>query len=99
MRISNNTAAAESIYLYFYNISIKIIFTNNYYNAFNGKHRVRVEFYNSENTIKEQLQMYFIKDHNVSLYIRSIKLVLKTLACMLYVIRVILDKGPLVANW
>lgn len=58
-----------------------------------------MEFYNSENTLKEQLQMYFIKDHTASLYLRSAKLILKVLACYLYVFRVILDRGPGQANW
>ena len=60
---------------------------------------MRVEFYNSENTLKEQLQLYFIKDHTVSLYVRTAKLILKVLACYLYVCRVILDRGPAHANW
>ncbi|KAG9509805.1 Potassium channel subfamily T member 1, partial [Fragariocoptes setiger] len=60
--------------------------------------RVRVEFYNSENTFKEQLQMYFFKDHTISLYIRIVKFVLKILACLLYVIRVVFDQGPAVAS-
>jgi hypothetical protein len=61
--------------------------------------RIRVEFYSSENTLKEKLQLYFIKDHTVSLYVRSAKLILKILACYLYVYRVILDRGPAYANW
>ena len=60
---------------------------------------MRVEFYNSENTLKERLQLYFIKDHTVSLYVRCAKLTLKFLACYLYVCRVILDRGPAFANW
>lgn len=43
--------------------------------------------------------MYFIKDHGVSVYIRTAKLILKVLACYLYVCRVILDRGPAQANW
>lgn len=43
--------------------------------------------------------MYLIKDHTVSLYVRATKLVLKVLACYLYVCRVILDRGPMYANW
>lgn len=60
---------------------------------------MRVEFHNSENTIRERLQKYFIKDHAVSLYIRAAKLILNVFACYLYVVRVIFDRGPMAANW
>lgn len=61
--------------------------------------RVRVEFYSNENTFKEQLQMYFIKDNDFSLYVRSAKLALQVLACYFYVLRVIFDRGPAYASW
>lgn len=74
---------------------ILINLTNNHLH----NHRVRVEFYNSENTLKEQLQLYLIKDHQVSFMVRSAKLILEVLACYLYVCRVIFDRGPSHATW
>lgn len=56
--------------------------------------RVRVEFYVNENTLKERLQLYFIKNQRSSLRIRIFNLIIKLLLCVLYVIRVILDSGP-----
>ncbi|KAG8182946.1 hypothetical protein JTE90_003324 [Oedothorax gibbosus] len=56
--------------------------------------RVRVEFYVNENTLKERLQLFFIKNQRSSLRIRIFNLVVKLVACLLYVIRVILDRGP-----
>lgn len=60
---------------------------------------MRVEFYNSGDSLKERLQTYLIKDHKLNLYVRSFKLALKLVACCLYVCRVILDRGPAYANW
>nr|XP_041632825.1 potassium channel subfamily T member 2 isoform X2 [Drosophila kikkawai] len=56
--------------------------------------RVRVEYYVNENTFKERLQLYFIKNQRSSLRIRIVDLFLKLLSCVLYIIRVILDKNP-----
>ncbi|XP_041563689.1 potassium channel subfamily T member 2 isoform X1 [Drosophila elegans] len=56
--------------------------------------RVRVEYYVNENTFKERLQLYFIKNQRSSLRIRIADLFLKLLSCVLYIIRVILDKNP-----
>ncbi|XP_040072110.2 potassium channel subfamily T member 2 [Ixodes scapularis] len=56
--------------------------------------RVRVEFYVNENTLKERLHLYFIKNQRSSLRIRVIRLVVKIVACLLYVGRVALDRGP-----
>ncbi|XP_053211920.1 potassium channel subfamily T member 2-like isoform X2 [Panonychus citri] len=56
--------------------------------------RVRVEFYVNENTFKERLQEYLIKNKKSSFRIRGVKMVLKLFACLLYVIRVMLDDGP-----
>lgn len=42
--------------------------------------------------------MYFIKDHTVSLYVRTAKLALNVLACYLYICRVIMDRGPAYAS-
>ncbi|KAG0421536.1 hypothetical protein HPB47_002586, partial [Ixodes persulcatus] len=55
---------------------------------------VRVEFYVNENTLKERLHLYFIKNQRSSLRIRVIRLVVKIVACLLYVGRVALDRGP-----
>ncbi|XP_022254648.1 uncharacterized protein LOC106470316, partial [Limulus polyphemus] len=56
--------------------------------------RVRVEFYVNENRFKERLQLYFIKNQRSSLRIRIFNLLLKSLLCLLYVLRVALDRGP-----
>ncbi|KAF8788632.1 Potassium channel subfamily T member 1 like protein [Argiope bruennichi] len=56
--------------------------------------RVRVEFYVNENTLKERLQLFFIKNQRSSLRIRIFNLIVKLVACLLYVIRVVLDRGP-----
>nr|XP_036669650.1 potassium channel subfamily T member 2 isoform X14 [Drosophila suzukii] len=56
--------------------------------------RVRVEYYVNENTFKERLQLYFIKNQRSSLRIRIADLFFKLLSCVLYIIRVILDKNP-----
>ncbi|XP_054713397.1 potassium channel subfamily T member 1-like [Uloborus diversus] len=56
--------------------------------------RVRVEFYVNENTLKERLQLFFIKNQRSSLRIRIFNLVIKLVACLLYVLRVMLDRGP-----
>ncbi|XP_074597555.1 potassium channel subfamily T member 2-like isoform X2 [Brevipalpus obovatus] len=56
--------------------------------------RVRVEFYVNENTFKGKLQEILIKNKKTSFRIRSVKMILKLFACILYVLRVILDDGP-----
>ncbi|XP_055942486.1 potassium channel subfamily T member 1-like isoform X2 [Argiope bruennichi] len=56
--------------------------------------RVRVEFYVNENNVKERLQLYFFKNQSSSLKVRIFTLVIKLLLCLLYVIRVFLDRGP-----
>lgn len=63
-----------------------------------SEERVRVEFYVNENTLKERLHLYFIKNQRSSLRIRVIRLVVKIVACLLYVLRVVLDRGPLYAT-
>ncbi|XP_054711041.1 potassium channel subfamily T member 1-like [Uloborus diversus] len=55
---------------------------------------VRVEFYVNENNVKERLQLYFFKNQSSSLRIRIFILFIKLMLCLLYVIRVILDRGP-----
>ncbi|XP_055606321.1 potassium channel subfamily T member 2 isoform X18 [Uranotaenia lowii] len=60
--------------------------------------RVRVEYYVNENTFKERLQLYFIKNQRSSLRIRIANLLFKLLTCILYIIRVISDLDPTYAT-
>ncbi|XP_023309933.1 potassium channel subfamily T member 2 [Anoplophora glabripennis] len=60
--------------------------------------RVRVEYYVNENTFKERLQLYFIKNQRSSLRIRIANLFFKLLTCILYIIRVITDVDPMNAK-
>ncbi|XP_037891512.1 potassium channel subfamily T member 1-like isoform X7 [Glossina fuscipes] len=60
--------------------------------------RVRVEYYVNENTFKERLQLYFIKNQRSSLRIRIADLIFKLLACVLYILRVITDTNPTYAT-
>ncbi|XP_063049657.1 potassium channel subfamily T member 1 [Engraulis encrasicolus] len=53
--------------------------------------RVQVEFYVNENTFKERLKLFFIKNQRSSLRIRLLNLSLKLLTCLLYIVRVSLD--------
>ncbi|KAL1786602.1 potassium channel subfamily T member 1 isoform X3 [Sigmodon hispidus] len=53
--------------------------------------RVQVEFYVNENTCKERLKLFFIKNQRSSLRIRLFNFSLKLLTCMLYIVRVLLD--------
>uniref|UniRef100_A0AAR5Q764 Potassium channel domain-containing protein n=1 Tax=Dendroctonus ponderosae TaxID=77166 RepID=A0AAR5Q764_DENPD len=59
---------------------------------------VRVEYYVNENTFKERLQIYFIKNQRSSLRIRIANLFLKLLTCALYIIRVVTDLNPIYAT-
>ncbi|XP_029108892.1 potassium channel subfamily T member 1 isoform X5 [Scleropages formosus] len=53
--------------------------------------RVQVEFYVNENTFKERLKLFFIKNQRSSLRIRIFNFSLKLLTCLLYIVRVMLD--------
>uniref|UniRef100_UPI00398F52A7 potassium channel subfamily T member 2 isoform X2 n=1 Tax=Pristiophorus japonicus TaxID=55135 RepID=UPI00398F52A7 len=53
--------------------------------------RIQVEFYVNENTFKERLKLFFIKNQRSSLRIRLFNFSLKLLSCLLYIIRVLLD--------
>uniref|UniRef100_A0A8C9Z5D6 Potassium sodium-activated channel subfamily T member 1 n=1 Tax=Sander lucioperca TaxID=283035 RepID=A0A8C9Z5D6_SANLU len=53
--------------------------------------RVQVEFYVNENTFKERLKLFFIKNQRSSLRIRVFNFSLKLLTCLLYTIRVVTD--------
>ncbi|KAA8592557.1 hypothetical protein FQN60_018012, partial [Etheostoma spectabile] len=52
---------------------------------------VQVEFYVNENTFKERLKLFFIKNQRSSLRIRLFNFSLKILTCVLYIVRVSLD--------
>ncbi|XP_075681048.1 slowpoke 2 isoform X2 [Dermatophagoides pteronyssinus] len=73
--------------------------TTDIYNTYiDDGERIRVEFYENENTFKEKLHVFFIKNQRTSLQIRIIKTVLKLLTCLFYIVRVIFDAGPLLAK-
>ncbi|KAK7934321.1 hypothetical protein WMY93_005217 [Mugilogobius chulae] len=60
--------------------------------------QVQVEFYVNENTFKERLKLFFIKNQRSSLRIRLFNFSLKILTCALYILRVSLDT-PSSNNW
>ncbi|KAM4748428.1 potassium channel subfamily T member 2-like [Rhinophrynus dorsalis] len=53
--------------------------------------RVEVEFYVNENSFKERLKLFFIKNQRSSLRVRLFNCSLKVLSCLLYIVRVLLD--------
>uniref|UniRef100_A0A8C4NHP9 Potassium sodium-activated channel subfamily T member 1 n=1 Tax=Eptatretus burgeri TaxID=7764 RepID=A0A8C4NHP9_EPTBU len=57
--------------------------------------RVQVEFYVNENTFKERLKLFFIKNQRSSLRIRLFNFALKVLTCVLYICRVLLEEPHL----
>nr|XP_023422165.1 potassium channel subfamily T member 1 isoform X9 [Cavia porcellus] len=59
--------------------------------SFQSEDRVEVEFYVNENTCKERLKLFFIKNQRSSLRIRLFNFSLKLLTCLLYIVRVLLD--------
>ncbi|XP_055369150.1 potassium channel subfamily T member 2 isoform X2 [Betta splendens] len=59
--------------------------------TFQNDDRVQVEFYVNENTFKERLKLFFIKNQRSSLRIRVFNFSLKLLTCLLYIIRVVTD--------
>ncbi|XP_068262428.1 potassium channel subfamily T member 2 isoform X2 [Nyctibius grandis] len=61
--------------------------------------RVQVEFYMNENTFKERLKLFFIKNQRSSLRIRLFNFSLKLLSCFLYIIRVLLDDPTQELGW
>ncbi|KAM6199648.1 potassium channel subfamily T member 2 isoform 3-T3 [Sarcoramphus papa] len=61
--------------------------------------RVQVEFYMNENTFKERLKLFFIKNQRSSLRIRLFNFSLKLLSCLLYIIRVLLDDPTQGLGW
>ncbi|XP_062937774.1 potassium channel subfamily T member 1 isoform X4 [Cynocephalus volans] len=63
------------------------------------KPRVQVEFYVNENTFKERLKLFFIKNQRSSLRIRLFNFSLKLLTCLLYIVRVLLEDPALGIGW
>uniref|UniRef100_A0A8C6WVI1 Si:dkey-21e5.1 n=1 Tax=Neogobius melanostomus TaxID=47308 RepID=A0A8C6WVI1_9GOBI len=55
--------------------------------SFQNDDRVQVEFYVNENTFKERLKLFFIKNQRSSLRIRLFNFSLKILTCALYIVR------------
>uniref|UniRef100_A0A3B3QBM4 Potassium sodium-activated channel subfamily T member 2b n=1 Tax=Paramormyrops kingsleyae TaxID=1676925 RepID=A0A3B3QBM4_9TELE len=51
--------------------------------------RVQVEFYVNENTFKERLKLFFIKNQRSSLRVRLFDFSLKVLSCILYMMRIL----------
>uniref|UniRef100_A0A8C9VZP7 Potassium sodium-activated channel subfamily T member 1 n=1 Tax=Scleropages formosus TaxID=113540 RepID=A0A8C9VZP7_SCLFO len=66
--------------------------------SFQNDDRVQVEFYVNENTFKERLKLFFIKNQRSSLRIRIFNFSLKLLTCLLYIVRVMLD-DPTQTGW
>ncbi|XP_041792507.1 potassium channel subfamily T member 1 isoform X2 [Chelmon rostratus] len=67
--------------------------------TFQNDDRVQVEFYVNENTFKERLKLFFIKNQRSSLRIRLFNFSLKILTCALYIVRVSLDNPREVNPW
>ncbi|XP_041667289.1 potassium channel subfamily T member 2 isoform X2 [Cheilinus undulatus] len=65
---------------------------------FQNDDRVQVEFYVNENTFKERLKLFFIKNQRSSLRIRVFNFSLKLLTCLLYIIRVVTDTPTHIAG-
>uniref|UniRef100_UPI0037E88A33 potassium channel subfamily T member 1 isoform X3 n=1 Tax=Semicossyphus pulcher TaxID=241346 RepID=UPI0037E88A33 len=66
---------------------------------FQNDDRVQVEFYVNENTFKERLKLFFIKNQRSSLRIRVFNFSLKLLTCLLYTIRVVTDNPGQSHEW
>uniref|UniRef100_A0A8B9TGS6 Potassium sodium-activated channel subfamily T member 1 n=1 Tax=Anas platyrhynchos TaxID=8839 RepID=A0A8B9TGS6_ANAPL len=64
-----------------------------------GGEQVQVEFYVNENTFKERLKLFFIKNQRSSLRIRLFNFSLKLLTCLLYIVRVLLDNPEEGIGW
>ncbi|CAH1778585.1 unnamed protein product, partial [Owenia fusiformis] len=54
--------------------------------------RVQIEFFTNEKSLKQRLQLYFVKNQRSSLRIRIFNLIIKLLTCVLYVVRVYTDE-------
>ncbi|XP_047447186.1 potassium channel subfamily T member 1 isoform X20 [Mugil cephalus] len=66
--------------------------------TFQNDDRVQVEFYVNENTFKERLKLFFIKNQRSSLRIRLFNFSLKILTCVLYIVRVSLENPTEIAG-
>uniref|UniRef100_A0A672P436 Potassium channel subfamily T member 2-like n=1 Tax=Sinocyclocheilus grahami TaxID=75366 RepID=A0A672P436_SINGR len=60
---------------------------------------LQVEFYVNENTFKERLKLFFIKNQRSSLRVRLFNFFLKVLSCLLYIVRVLLDDPREERDW
>uniref|UniRef100_A0A5F8HAB4 Potassium sodium-activated channel subfamily T member 1 n=1 Tax=Monodelphis domestica TaxID=13616 RepID=A0A5F8HAB4_MONDO len=67
--------------------------------SFQNDDRVQVEFYVNENTFKERLKLFFIKNQRSSLRIRLFNFSLKLVTCLLYIVRVLLDDPVQGIGW
>uniref|UniRef100_A0A671MWP8 Potassium channel subfamily T member 2-like n=1 Tax=Sinocyclocheilus anshuiensis TaxID=1608454 RepID=A0A671MWP8_9TELE len=61
--------------------------------------KVQVDFYVKENSLKERLQFYFIKNQRSSLRVRVFYLSLEVLSCILYITRVLKDSSEDEYKW
>uniref|UniRef100_A0A673LKH5 Potassium channel subfamily T member 2-like n=1 Tax=Sinocyclocheilus rhinocerous TaxID=307959 RepID=A0A673LKH5_9TELE len=61
--------------------------------------KVQVDFYVKENSFKERLQFYFIKNQRSSLRVRVFYLSLEVLSCILYISRVLKDSSEAEYKW
>ncbi|XP_042561563.1 potassium channel subfamily T member 2-like [Clupea harengus] len=61
--------------------------------------RMQIDFYVNENTFKERLKLFFIKNQRSSLRIRVFHFSLKVLSCILYICRVLDDSEDGYACW
>ncbi|XP_016139105.1 potassium channel subfamily T member 2 [Sinocyclocheilus grahami] len=61
--------------------------------------KVQVDFYVKENSFKERLQFYFIKNQRSSLRVRVFYLSLEVLSCILYITRVLKDSSEAEYKW
>uniref|UniRef100_A0AAR2JN85 Potassium sodium-activated channel subfamily T member 2b n=1 Tax=Pygocentrus nattereri TaxID=42514 RepID=A0AAR2JN85_PYGNA len=65
-----------------------------------GQHvSMQVEFYVNENTFKERLKLFFIKNQRSSLRVRLFNFFLKVVSCLLYIVRVLLDDPHEQKDW
>ncbi|XP_012872824.1 PREDICTED: potassium channel subfamily T member 2 isoform X1 [Dipodomys ordii] len=69
------------------------------FSFFSPLNKVQVEFYMNENTFKERLKLFFIKNQRSSLRIRLFNFSLKLLSCLLYIIRVLLESPSQGNEW
>ncbi|XP_067943638.1 potassium channel subfamily T member 2-like [Watersipora subatra] len=70
---------------------LRDLILGDYATSSDGDSRFQVEFFTNERSLKERLQLYFIKNRRSSLRIRLFNFFLKFLTCLLYVARVEMD--------